>query len=108
MYTPEQILKIAQNLQPQLHELLPDDRATAIAPQLTELIAKANAGEPVTQEILDLLDNQPELQSYLAIATSKQVPAPPGNSAPIPASEDIPFKGMPTPEPPKTDTPKQK
>jgi|GEM_PF-2003830 len=72
MFTPDQILEIAQSLQLRLHDLLPVDRASVIDKQLTELIARLNTGEDVSQEILDLLDEQPELQPHLTIGTSKQ------------------------------------
>jgi hypothetical protein len=72
MFTPEQILELAQSIQPKLHDRLPTDRAIAIDQELTKLIARSNAGENVAEEILELLDNQPELEEYLAIGTSKQ------------------------------------
>ena len=84
MFTPDQILEIAQSLQPRLHDLLlPIDRAEAIDGQLTELIARFNTGEDVSQEILDLLDEQPELQPYLTIGTNKQYNPLPGSGTPI-------------------------
>ena len=83
MFTPDQILEIAQSLQPRLHDLLPIDRASAIDEQLTELIARFNTGEDVSQEILDLLDEQPELQPHLSIGTSKQYNPLAGSGKPI-------------------------
>jgi hypothetical protein len=111
MLTPEQILKIAQDLQTHIPELLPADRAAEVDRQLTKLITQYNAGEDVAQDVFDLLNGQPELSQYISThptSYNKGITSPPGNSAPIPASEDTPFKGIPTPEPPKTDNPTQK
>lgn len=65
MFTPEELLEIAQYLQPKLHDLLPSDIAESIAQQLTALITKANNGESVAPQILTLLNQQPALQPYL-------------------------------------------
>lgn len=116
MLTPEQILQIAQYLQSRLPEILPADRAEAIDRQLTDLIDRYNAGEDLAQEIFDLLDEQPELSPSLLPGTPQDlnyskgvVPSPPpGNPAPVPASESVPFKGMKDPTPTPQDTSKQK
>jgi hypothetical protein len=79
MFTPEQILDIAQIIQPQLRALLPIEIAETIDRQLTELITKANKGEPVTQAILDLFDDRPELRPYLTISTLKGFTPQAGN-----------------------------
>jgi hypothetical protein len=81
MFTPEQLLELAQSIQPKLHDLLPADRATAIDQELTKLIARSNAGEKVAEEILELLDNQPELEECLAIGTIRKFDSLPGNSS---------------------------
>jgi hypothetical protein len=100
MLTPEQILKIAQDLQPHIPELLPADRAAEVDRQLTKLITQYNAGEDVAEDVLDLLDEQPELSQYISTNPTiynKGITPPPGNPAPIPASEPVPFKGMEDP-----------
>jgi len=113
MFTPEEILQIAQAIQPRLQELLPSDIAETIDRQLTDHLAQANAGESVAQEILDLLNTQEALRPYLGIAIETAIPKhyePLGGEPPPFASsltykcpecdytDTIPQQGM-TPEP---------
>jgi hypothetical protein len=72
MFTPKQILEIAESLQPKLYDLLPSDIAESIDQQLTALIIKANNGEPVAQTILELLNQHSDLHPYLTDDTQKQ------------------------------------
>ncbi|MBN8564857.1 MAG: hypothetical protein J0L70_30450 [Leptolyngbya sp. UWPOB_LEPTO1] len=86
MFTPERIRQIAQAIQPQLPELLPADIAADLDFQLTALLKQANAGQPVEQQILDLLYRQEALRSQLQLETAKQFNPIPSNSAPIPTT----------------------
>jgi hypothetical protein len=72
MFTPKQILEIAESLQPRLYDLLPSNIAEPIDQQLTALIIKANNGEPVAPKIFELLNQQPDLRPYFTDDTHKQ------------------------------------
>ncbi|NJM49232.1 MAG: hypothetical protein HC860_26190 [Alkalinema sp. RU_4_3] len=107
MFTPGQILKVAKDIKPQLFQLLPADRAEIIDRQLTQLITRQEAGENLAQEIIDLIDSQPELSTILRPLDTRGGSQPPaGDPAPTPASEDTPFKGIPPS--PSPDNSKQK
>lgn len=106
MFTPEQLLEIAQTIQPKLRDLLSPEEADRIGPELTHLIQELQNGQPVAKQLLKFLNSQPAFRSYLTSVSRGATP--PGNSPPIPASEDTPFKGIPASEPPKTDNPTQK
>ncbi len=102
MFTPEELLEIAQYLQPKLHDLLPSDIAEPIAQQLTALITKANNSESVAPQILTLLNQQPALQPYLTGEAPSDIlrilPPIPGDMNPVPARSFI----CPTPDCPET------
>jgi hypothetical protein len=99
MLTPEQILKIAQDLKSSLPKYLPADRAEAVNRELTRLLTQQAADKNVAQQIFDLLDGQPELAPLLSNSASKGVTPPPGDNAPPPASQPTPFKGIPEDKP---------
>ena len=111
MFTPEQILEIAQTIQSKIRDLLSPEEADRIEPELIHLIQELQNGQPVAKQLLLLLNSQPALRSHLVLVNrNKGVATPPGNSSPIPATDEVPFKGMQpqTPEPPKTDNSTQK
>ena len=65
MLTPEQILQLAQAIQPKLHTLLPADTAATIHNQLTDLMTQARQGKAVAGEIVQILSSQAALRSEL-------------------------------------------
>jgi len=67
LLTSEQVIEITKILQPRLPELLPTDRANVVQQKLTNLITQFNQGEDTSQEILNLLDEQPELEAEIKI-----------------------------------------
>lgn len=90
MLTSEQVIEIAKTLQPRLPELLPTDRANMVQQKLIDLMTQFNQGEDTSQEILDLLDKQPELEAEITIVSetvksqsSKTFSLLPGTGNPI-------------------------
>ncbi len=111
MFTSEQILEIAQTIQSEIRDLLSPKEADRIEPELIHLIQELQNGQPVAKQLLLLLNSQPALRSHLALVNRNKGDAtPPGNPPPIPATDEVPFKGMqnPTPNPIKTDNSTQK
>jgi hypothetical protein len=102
MFTPEQLLEIAQTVQSKIRDLLSPEEADRIEPELTHLIQQLQNGQPVAKQLLLLLKSQKPFQPYLT--QINRGATPPGNPPPIPASQDTPSKGIP----PKTDNPTQK
>jgi hypothetical protein len=85
MLTSQQIIQIAQSLQPQLTTLLPAETAMTVNQQLTVLLAQFDDGQPVEEQILILLNDQEPLRPYLIPRTSKNSNLP-GNRVARPSS----------------------
>lgn len=62
---PDSILDAARQIRPELPELLPTEAAAAFDRQLADYLARANAGDAVHEQILELLQSDPETEDWL-------------------------------------------
>lgn len=62
---PDNILDAARQIRGELPELLPAEAAYQFDQQLADYLARANAGEAVHQEILALLESDPDTEDWL-------------------------------------------
>lgn len=90
-FGPEAILESARSIRPYLPELT-GVGADCVDRQLAELLAKANAGESVHIEILDLLKSDPATRAWTAEFLSPQPVSKgfvrlPGNSGAVAAQK---------------------
>jgi hypothetical protein len=85
MLTTQQIIQIAQTLQPQLSNLLRAETATTVDRQLTTLLKQFEQGQPVEEQVLLLLHAQEPLRPYLTPNTNKSFNLP-GNRVAQPSS----------------------
>jgi hypothetical protein len=70
-FKPEAILNCACSIRPFLPELMGDE-AAAFDQQLADLLAQAQAGQPVETQILELLKNNPKTRQWAAECLASQ------------------------------------
>ncbi|MEH1925121.1 hypothetical protein [Nostoc sp.] len=91
VFEPEDILEGSRSIRPLLPEILGDD-AVQVDRQLSELLAQAKAGEPVHEQILEMLKIYPDTRNWIAEFLSKKQVSKgfeelPGKGQPISASK---------------------
>jgi len=89
MFTAEQVLDASHAVRPHLAELLGDD-AVEFEGELAALIERAEAGEDVTDELLDLLNRHEPVRAFVADILERETNVVAGNGGGEPSSRAMP------------------
>ncbi len=63
--SPNDILEAARQIRPELPELLPAESVARFDRQLADYLAQAHSGEAVHEQVLELLQSDPETEDWL-------------------------------------------